>query len=128
MKSADSNADMVWPQVGIPEHCRSACRAEVLSQLSSLLTIADIDFGGPFGVNMLPLEVCTNAEHRAGSPLTLAAMAGDHCIGIGGYFDTQGTATAMGGSRHDTLPYQAQRDYRGADVRATPLNFRALCR
>jgi len=49
-------------------------------------------------VNMLSLEVGTNAEHRAGSPLTLAAMAGDHGIGIGGYFDTQGTATAMRGS------------------------------
>ena len=107
-ESTDGNADMVWPQVGIPEHRRSACRAEVLSELSSLLPIADIDFGRPFGVNMLPLEVGTNAEHRAGSPLTLAAMAGDHGIGIGGYFDTQGTATAMRGSptehRHPSTP------------------------
>jgi hypothetical protein len=55
-------------------------------------------------VNMLSLEVGTNAEHRAGSPLTLAAMAGDHGIGVGGYFDTQGTATAMRGSRHSTPP------------------------
>jgi hypothetical protein len=104
MESADSNADVVWPQVGIPEHRRSARQAEVLSELSSLLPIADIDFGVPFGVNMLPLEVGTNAEHRAGSPLTLAAMAGDHGIGIGVYFDTQGTATAMRGSRHSTPP------------------------
>ena len=105
MESADSNADVVRPQVGIPEHCRSACRAEVLSELSSLLPIADMDFGGPFHVNMLPLEIGTNAEHRAGSPLTLAAMAGDHGIGIGGYFDTQGTARAMRGSRQLPLPY-----------------------
>src|SRR5215469_9583805 len=105
MERANSNADLIRPQVGIPEHCRSACRAEVLSELSSLLPIADMDFGGPFHVNMLPLEIGTNAEHRAGSPLTLAAMAGDHGIGIGGYFDTQGTARAMRGSRQLPLPY-----------------------
>src|SRR5215472_8070543 len=104
MESADSNADVVWPQVGIPEHCRSACWAEVLSELSSLLPIADIDFGRPFGVNMLPLEVGTHAKHRAGSPLTLATMASDDSIRIGGYFDTQGTARAMRGSRHGTPP------------------------
>ena len=103
-ESTDGNADMVWPQVGIPEHRRSACRAEVLSELSSLLPIADIDFGRPFGVNMLPLEVGTHAEHRAGSPLTLATMADAYNIRIGGYFDTQGTATAMRGSSHNAPP------------------------
>src|SRR5215831_15132383 len=118
-ESTDGNADMVWPQVGIPEHCRSACWAEVLSELSSLLPIADIDFGRPFGVNMLPLEVGTHAEHRAGSPLTLAAMAGDDGIRIGGYFDAQGTTRAMRGSRHRPLRHQVQRDYRRAGVRAT---------
>jgi hypothetical protein len=41
-----------------------------------------------------------NAEHRTGSPLTLATMAGAYNIRIGGYFDAQGTATAMRGSRH----------------------------
>src|SRR5215472_16067638 len=104
MESADSNADVVWPQVGIPQHCRSTCWAEVLSELSSLLPIADIDFGRPFGMNMLLLEVGTHAEHGAGSPLTLATMAGDYGIGIGRYFDTQGTATAVRGSRHNTPP------------------------
>src|SRR5215472_18370812 len=111
MESADSNADVVRPQVGIPEHCRSTCRAEVLSELSSLLPIADIDFGRPFGVNMLPLEVGTHAEHRAGSPLTLTAMAGDDGIGIGGNFDAQGTTRARRGSRHRPLCHQVQRDY-----------------
>ena len=104
MKAADCYADVVRPQVGIPEHCGSTRRAEVLSELSSLLPIADIDVGRSFGANMLPLEVGTHAEHRAGSPLTLAAMAGDDGIRIGGDFDTQGTATAMRGSRHGTPP------------------------
>jgi hypothetical protein len=40
---------------------------------------------------MLPLEKGTNVEDRAGSPLTLATMAGEDGIGIGGSFDTQGT-------------------------------------
>ena len=104
MESTDCYAHMVWPQVGLPEHCRSACRAEVISDLSPLLPVTDIDFGGAFGVNMLPLEVGTHAKHRACSPLTLAAMASDHGIGIGGYFDTQGTATAMRGSSHNASP------------------------
>jgi len=120
MESADSNTDVIRPQVGIPEHCRSTRRAEVLSQLSSLLPIADIDFGGPFGVNMLLLEVCTNAEDRAGSPLTLAAMARDHGIGIGRYFDTQGTATAMGGSRHDTPPLSGAARLQGSGCQSDP--------
>jgi len=60
----------------------------MIPELSPLLPITDIDFGRPFGVSMLLLEVCTHAEHRTGSPLTLATMAGDHGIGIGGYFDT----------------------------------------
>src|SRR5262249_33938636 len=104
MESADSNADVVWPQVGIPEHCRPGCRAEVLSELSSLLPIADIDFGRSFGANMFLLEVGPDAEHRTGSPLTLATMAGDHGIGIGGNFDTQRTTGAMRGSHHRTSP------------------------
>jgi hypothetical protein len=53
-------------------------------ELSSFLPVADIDFGRSFGVHMLPLEVGTNAEHRTGSPLTFATMAGDYGIGIGG--------------------------------------------
>jgi hypothetical protein len=53
---------------------------------------------------MLPLEVGPHAEHRAGAPLTLATMAGDDGIGIGGYFDTQGTTRAMRGSRHSSPP------------------------
>ena len=64
------------------------------SELSPLLPITDKDFGRSFGTN----------EHRTGSPLTLAAMAGDDSIRIGGYFDTQGTARAMRGSRHGTSP------------------------
>ena len=68
MKSADCNADIVWPQVGFPEHRRSARRAKMHSELSSLLPITDIDFGRSFGANMLLLEVRTNAENRTGSP------------------------------------------------------------
>jgi hypothetical protein len=59
--------------------------------LSPLLPVTDIDFGGSIGANMLPLEKGTNAEHRTGPPLTLATMAGYDGIGIGGNFDTQGT-------------------------------------
>jgi hypothetical protein len=55
------------------------------------LPVADIDFGRPLGANQFLLKEGSNAEHRAGSPLTLAAMAGGYGIGIGGYFDTQGT-------------------------------------
>jgi hypothetical protein len=104
MKSADCDADIVWSQVGLPEHRRSACRAKMHSELSSLLPVADINFGRSFGANMFLLEVRTYAEHGAGSPLALAAMAGDDSIGIGGYFDTQGTARAMRSSRHGTPP------------------------
>ena len=68
--------------------------------LSSLLPVTDIDFGGAFGANMLLLEKGNNAEHRAGSPLTLATMADAYNIRIGGYFDAQATATAMRSSRH----------------------------
>jgi len=103
MKGTDGNHDMVWPQVGFPKHRRSACRAEMRPDLSPLLPVADIDLGGSFGANVLPLEIGTNAEHRAGPPLTLATMADAYNIRIGGYFDAQGTARAMGGSRHDTF-------------------------
>jgi hypothetical protein len=51
--------------------------------LSSLLPVADIDFGWSLGANMFLLKVGTNAEHRTGSPLALATMAGDYGIGIG---------------------------------------------
>src|SRR6516164_11807123 len=104
MKAADCYADVVRPQVGIPEHCGSTRRAEVLSELSSLLPIADIDVGRSFGANMFLLVEGNNAEHRTGSPLTLATMAGAYSIRIGGYFDAQGTATAMRGSRHISPP------------------------
>jgi len=127
MKSTDGNTDMVWPQVGLPEHCRSECRAKMRCDLSSLLPIADIDFGRSFGANMFLLEVGTDAEHRTGSPLTLPAVAGDYGIGIGGYFDTQSTARAMSGSRHNPLRQQVRRDYRRAGIRATLSLLTALC-
>jgi hypothetical protein len=38
---------------------------------------------------MFLLEKGTHAEHRTGSPLTLATMADAYNIRIGGYFDTQ---------------------------------------
>src|SRR5215471_2022473 len=100
IKRTDCNTDMIRPQVGFPKHRRSACRAEMHSNLSSLLPVADIDFGRSLGANLFLLKEGSNAEHRAGSPLTLATMAGGYGIGIGGCFDTQGTATAMRGSRH----------------------------
>ena len=105
MKSADGNADVVWPQVGLPKHRRSACRAEMHPDLSPLLSVADIDFGWSIRANMLPLEKGNKAEHRAGPPLTLATMAGAYGIGIGGHFDTQGTTRAMGSSGHGTPPF-----------------------
>src|SRR6516162_10481049 len=107
MKSTDGSADTIWPNVGLPKHRRSARRAEMHPYFSSLLPVADIDVGRSFGANMFLLVEGTNAEHRTGSPLTLATMAGAYNIRIGGYFDAQGTATAMRGSRHDTLPKPA---------------------
>jgi hypothetical protein len=55
--------------------------------LSPLLPVADIDVGRSFGANMVLFEEGNNAEHRAGSPLTLATMADAYNIRIGGYFD-----------------------------------------
>src|SRR5215831_6773209 len=107
MKSTDGNADMVWLQVGLPKHCRSARRAKVHPNLSSFLPVADIDVGRSFGANMFLLVEGTNAEHRAGSPLTLATMADAYNIWIGGYFDAQGTTRAMRGSRHSSPPSSA---------------------
>ena len=104
MKSTDGNTDVVWPQVSLPKHRRSACRAEMHPDLSPLLSVAGIDFGWPIRANMLPLEKGNNAEHRAGPPLTLATMAGAYGVGIGGHFDTQGTTRTMRGSRHSTPP------------------------
>ena len=104
MKGTNGNADMVWPQVGLPKHRRSACRAEMRLDLSPLLSVADIDFGWPIRANMLTLEKGNNAEHRASSSLTLATVADPYGIGIDGCFDTQGTATAMRGFRHSTPP------------------------
>src|SRR5215470_4597491 len=119
MKSTDGNADTIWPNVGLPKHRRFARRTKMHPNLSSLLPVADIDVGRSFGANMFLLEKGTHAEHRTGSPLTLATMADAYNIRIGGYFDTQGTATAMRGSRHRPLRHQVQRDYRRAGVRAT---------
>src|SRR5215472_6647070 len=119
MKSTHCNADMIRPQVGFPKHSRSACRAEMHSDLSSLLPVADIDFGRSLGANMFLLEKGTHAEHRTGSPLALATMADAYNIRIGGYLDAQGTTRAMRGSRHRPLRHQVQRDYRRAGVRAT---------
>jgi hypothetical protein len=104
MKSADCNADIIWPQVGLPEHRCSTRRAKVHSEPSSLLPIADIDFGRSFGANFFLFEVGTNAEHRTGSALTLSTMAGDDSLRIGGYYDTQSTAGTMCSSRHGTPP------------------------
>ena len=101
IKSTDGNTDLVWPQVGLPKHRRSACRAEMHPDLSPLLSVADIDLGWSIGANMLPLEKGNNAEHRAGPPLTLATMAGAYGIGIAGHLDTQGTTGTMRGSRHN---------------------------
>jgi hypothetical protein len=100
MKSTDCNADMVWPQVGLPKHRRSARRAKMHPNLSSLLPVANIDVGRSFGANMLLLEKGNNAEHRTSSPLTLATMAGTYGIRIGRHFDTQGTTRTMRDSRH----------------------------
>src|SRR5215472_18698882 len=119
MKSTHCNADMIRPQVGFPKHSRSACRAEMHSDLSSLLPVADIDFGRSLGANMFLLEKGTHAEHRTGSPLALATMADAYNIRIGGYLDAQGTTRAMRGSRHRPLRHQVQRDYRRAAVRTT---------
>src|ERR1700757_2166086 len=104
MKSTDGNTDVGGPQVSLPKHRRSACRAEMHPDLSPLLSVANIDFGGSIRANMPPLEKSNNAEHRAGPPLTLATMADAYGIGIGGHFDTQGTTRTMRGSRHTTPP------------------------
>ena len=91
MKSTDCNADTIWPNVGLPKHRRSARRAKMHPNLSSLLPVADIDFGRPYGANVFRLVEGDNGEHRTGSPLTLATMADAYNIRIGGYLDRQGT-------------------------------------
>src|SRR5215831_11851879 len=73
-------------------------------ELSPLLPVTDIYVGRSFGANMFLLEKGNNAEHRTGSPLTLATMADANNIRIGGHFDTQRTATAMRGFRYSTPP------------------------
>jgi hypothetical protein len=105
MKSTDGNTDTIWPNVGLPKHRCSAHRAEMRPYFSSLLPVADIDVGRSFGANMFLFVEGTNAEHRAGPPLTLATMAGTYDFRIGGYFDAQGTTRAMRGSRQLPLPY-----------------------
>src|SRR5215475_11509267 len=104
MKSTDGNADTIWPNVGLPKHSRSVRREDMRAFFSSLLPVADIDVGRSFGANMFLLVEGTNAEHRTGPPLTLATMADAYNIRIGGYLDTQGTATAMRGSSHNAPP------------------------
>src|SRR5215831_7917336 len=107
MKSTDCNADATWPNVSLPKHRRSARRAEIRPYFSSLLPVADIDVGRSFGANMFLFVEGTDAEHRTGSPLTLATMADAYNIRIGGYFDAQGTTRAMrgSGSRHSAPSY-----------------------
>src|SRR6516165_2541006 len=107
MKSTDGNADTIWPSVGLPKHRRSARRAKMRPNLSPLLPVADVDVGRSFSANVFPLEEGSNAEHRTGSPLTLATMADAYNIRIGGYLDTQGTTRAMRGSRHSSPPSSA---------------------
>src|SRR5215469_12175830 len=110
MESTDGNADTIWPNVGLPKHRRSARRAEMRPYFSSLLPVADIDVGRSLGANMFPLAEGSDAEHRTGSALTLATMADAYNIRIGGYFDTQGTATAMRSSLHSapSLPRHSE--------------------
>src|SRR5215470_11700902 len=107
MKSTDGNADTIWPNVGLPKHRRFARRTKMHPNLSSLLPVADIDVGRSFGANLFLLEKGTHAEHRTGSPLTLATMADAYNIRIGGHFDAQGTTRAMRGSRHSSPPSSA---------------------
>jgi len=64
MKSTDGNADTIWPNVGLPKHRGSACRAEMRSYFSSVLPVADIDIERSLGANMFLLEEGNNAEHR----------------------------------------------------------------
>src|SRR6516164_5679541 len=127
MKSTDCNADTIWPNVGLPKHRRSARRAEMHPYFSSPLPVADIDVGRSFGANMFLLVEGTNAEHRTGSPLTLATMADAYNIRIGGYFDTQGTTRAMRSSRHGTTPFliRCSETTTGDGCQSDPLNFRA---
>src|SRR6516164_7421226 len=91
MKGTDGNADTIWPNVSLPKHRRSARRAKMHPDLSPLLPVADIDVGRSFGANMFLLVEGTNAEHRTGSPLTLATVADAYNIRIGGHFDAQRT-------------------------------------
>ena len=127
MKSTNGNADVVRPQVGFPKHRRSACRAKMHPDLSSLLPVADIDFGRSIRANMLLLEKGNNAEHRAGPPLTLATVADAYGIGIGRCFDTQGTAAAMRSSCHRTPPFCRCTETTGGRFSERPLTLRRAC-
>src|SRR5690349_13787325 len=102
------------------------------SKLSSLLPLADVDFRRSFSANMLLLEIGTDAENRTSSPLTLATVASDDSIRIGGRFDAQGTARAMRGSRHGTPPSSSwvrlQKHERDSDsLTARPAHFMRRC-
>src|SRR6516162_6864622 len=99
-KGADSDTDIVGSQIGLPEHRRPAGRAKMVSDLSSFRGVTDISFVRSFGANMLFPEVRADAEHRAGPPLTFAAVAGDDGVGLVGHFDPQGATRAMRGSGH----------------------------
>src|SRR6516165_5689771 len=123
MKSTDGNADTIWPNVGLPKHRRSARRTKMHPNLSSLLPVADIDVGLSFGANMFLLEKGTHAEHRTSSPLTLATMADAYNIRIGGYFDTQGTATAMRSSRHSAPSLSMHSETTGGRLSERPLTW-----
>jgi hypothetical protein len=83
MKSTDCNANMVWPQVGFPKHCRSARRAKMHPNLSSLLPVADIDVGRSFGANMFLLVEGNNAEQGTGSPLKRPLKRPDRVYPLG---------------------------------------------
>jgi hypothetical protein len=48
-------------------------------------------------------------------------MASEDGIGIGGYFDTQGTATAMRGSGHDAPPLSDAVKLKEAAYQSGPL-------
>ena len=99
-ESADRDADQTRPQIGLPKHCRAAGRTEMVSDLSAFGSITHIGVVGAFGAKVLLLEIGADSEHRASSPLTLAAMTGDNSIGLARCVDLQGAASTMRSSRH----------------------------
>jgi hypothetical protein len=54
----------------------------MISELSSFLTIANVDRAGPLNPDLLPVKIGAHAKGRSSSALAFTAMAGHDKSGI----------------------------------------------